>query len=470
MNPKIDLNPKEVERLPLGVHPCREYRIFNHERAQWIGYREFLYETAHGTAQIVLAPGRSLQQGITAANRLLKTASASAILEPGVYGTVNSVRNHEILSSGSPLALIVARSGAHTEPPADGQSRAWGLHHSVANRPALQFRSCTERSQSLIQSGHIFPEAKQMHAAPVGCHEELFLAGKIANRWSDEFYQSVMSNMNYHLWITNDEKNALCLSLLPLLLGLKMDVIAVPGMSSRRQKPEKDVERLPSELNAYRFQSPDGARRLVGIAFDQEHWRNPKPAEALLRLCHALRESGALVFVTVIPAGHSQDGIAAFFAKHCVHGNALDFTPILDLLNGAFHLDRDYEISHPTPDISCFLKTLAEQAQAFSVVQQTFKNRGFAELPAGVVNQVVLEIGLLTADRTSADSCLEQFRARSLEAQASQWADWMAHNPFQAKLDRELEAYVPPVFRDSGSSTSRFCFEGAANNRRLPEG
>src|SRR6266571_307548 len=105
MNPIVDLSPTQVERLPRGVHPCREYRVFDHERDQWVHYTEFLYETAHGIAHIVLAPGRDLQPGMAAADRLLKGSSESTLLEPGVYGTVNSVHNHEDLCSRSPLAL-----------------------------------------------------------------------------------------------------------------------------------------------------------------------------------------------------------------------------------------------------------------------------------------------------------------------------------------------------------------------------
>jgi len=474
MNPKIDLSPKEVERLPRGVHPCREYRVFDHERDQWVGYREFLYETSHGVAHIVLAPERSLQQGMAAADRLLKAGPASTLLETSIYGTVNSVRNHEDLCSGSTLALAVARSGAHTEwsserlleiVTAHGQIRASCLHRSMVNRPALVFQPFAERSQRRIEPGHVPPEAKQTYATAFGSRNELFPAGKIVNRWSDAFYQSVLSTVNYHLWITNDEKDAMCLSLLPMLLGLKMDVIAIPGIGFRGRKPEKDILRLVPELEAYRLKSPEGAHRLVGIAVGQESWRNPKTADALLRLSKELREAGALVFVAVIPPEGRQNGIADFFAKHCIDGNIFDFAPILGLLNRSVYVDQDYEISFPTPDVSCRLKSLVEQGQAFSELQEKLKDKPFAELRTGLVNQVVLELGRFVSDEKSADSYLERFRQLSLEDQAARWADWVAQNSFQTNLDRELDAFIPPAFRDRGSVPARFCFEDAANNR-----
>ena len=114
MKTLIDLNPKADARLPRGVHPCREYQVFDHERELWIRYQEFLYETALGSAHIVVAPGRNLQEGMVAADRLLKGDSATTILEPGIYGTVNSIRNHADLCSGAPLTLALARSGAYT--------------------------------------------------------------------------------------------------------------------------------------------------------------------------------------------------------------------------------------------------------------------------------------------------------------------------------------------------------------------
>ena len=86
MNPIVDLSPTQVESLPRGLHSCREYRVFDHERDQWVLYREFLYETAHGIAHIILAPGRNLQQGMAAADRLLKGCSTYPLLETWVYG------------------------------------------------------------------------------------------------------------------------------------------------------------------------------------------------------------------------------------------------------------------------------------------------------------------------------------------------------------------------------------------------
>lgn len=479
MNPIVDLSPTQVESLPRGLHSCREYRVFDHERDQWVLYREFLYETAHGIAHIVLAPGRNLQQGMAAADRLLKGCSTNTLLETGVYGIVNSVRNHEEACSGSPLVLAVARSGVHTEWSSermleilsgDGQTRPSRLHRSMVNRPALMFRyhPFAERGYSRIKPGYVPPEVQLKYAAPVGCaSNELFLAGKIANRWSDAFYQSVLSNVNYHLWITADEKSAMCLSLLPVLLGSKLDVIGIPGIGVWGRKPGQDIGRLAPELGAYRFRSPEGARRLVGIAFDQESWRNPKAADALLRLCKALREAGALVFVAVIPPGYRQNGIADFFAKHCIQGNVLDFTRILDLLNRSVHVVQDYELNFPTPDVSCRLKSLGEQAEAFSEVQEKLRDKPFSQLPPLVIDQVVSEIGHLATGEDGGDCFLHGFRA--LEDQASRWADWMAQNPFQAEQERELDAIIPPAFRVRAGMSNRFSFEEAANNRPPPE-
>ncbi len=473
MNPIIDLSPKEVERLPRGVHPGREYRAFDHEREQWVCYREFLYETAHGNAHIALAPGRSLQQGMATAEQLLKSNSAGTIVEAGVYGTVNSVRNHEALHSGLPLALAIARSGARTEwssehpleiLTSDGQTRGCGLHRSMANRPALVFRPVAQESYRRIQPGHVSREAKRTYAVLTATRNEVFLAGRIANRWSDAFYQSVLSNVNYHLWITNDEQDAMCLSLLPMLLGLKVDVIAIPGIGLWKHDPRNEI--LPPELGAYRFKSPDGARRLVGIAFGHESWCDPKTADALLRLRKALRKAGALVFVAVIPPGYRQNGIADFFAKHCVQGNVLDFALMLGLLNRSVYVAQDYDVAFPTPDVLCRLRSLAEQAEAFFEVQEKLRHKTFTELTADAVDRVVLEFGRHATDNDSAHRNLEGFRALSLEDQASCWADWMARNPFQTELDRELDAFVPPIFRGRSEAPGQFCFEDAAKGVR----
>ena len=476
MNPIVDLSPTQVESLPRGVHPCREYRVFDHERDQWVLHREFLYGTAHGMAHIVLAPGRNLQQGMAAADRLLKGCSTNTLLETGVYGIVNSVRNHEELCSGSPLVLAVARSGVHTEwlsermleiLSGDGQTRPSRLHRSMVNRPALMFRHhpFAERGYSRIQPGYVPPEVKLKYAAPAGCaSNELFPAGKIANRWSDAFHQSVLTNVDYNLWITEDEKSAMCLSLLPMLLGLKMDVIGIPKNWARGSKRKLDIGKLATELEAYRFMTAEGVRRRVGIVFRQNSWLDTESVDALLRLCKTLREAGALVFVAAVPS-EAREGIDHFFAKHCVRGNVLDFGPMLDLLSRSVDLDCDYEVSHPAPDESCRLKSLGEQAEAFYEVQEKLRDKPFTELPPRVIDRVVSEIGHLATGEEGGDSFLHEFRVLSLEDQASRWADWMAQNPFQTKLDRELDSFIPPVFRDRGSIAARFCFEDAANNR-----
>jgi hypothetical protein len=482
MKTLIDLNPKGQARLPRGVHPCREYQVFDHERELWIRYQEFLYETALGSAHIVVAPGRNLQEGIAVADRLLKEDSATAILEPAIYGTVNSIRNHADLCSGAPLTLALARSGAYTERSVGrilevftggGKIQPSRLHRIMADRPALTFpyQPFAEHSYRRIKPGCTPPEVKLKYATPFGTsRNELFLTGKIINRWSDPFYRSVLADVNYDLWITEGEKKAMCLALLPLLLGLKMDVVGIPGVWMWGRKQGPDHWKLAPELEAYCFKAPDGARRRVGILFDQDSWRNHKVADALLRLCKVLREAGALVFVGVIPPGSKQKGIDDFFAKHCVHGNVLDFAPLLDLMNRSVYVDQDYAVSYPSPEVSCRLRSLAEQAEAFCETQEKFKDRAFAESPSEAVDKLVLELGsLLSADENGGTRYLEEFRSLRPENQGLRWAEWMAHNPFQTELDRQLDPFIPGVFRGQAAMDPRLSFEQVEKNRLPPE-
>jgi hypothetical protein len=482
MKTLIDLNPKGDARLPRGVHPCREYQVFDHERESWVRYQEFLYETALGSACIVVAPGKNLQEGMAAADRLLKGDSATTILEPGIYGTANSIRNHADLYSGAPLTLALARSGAYTERSTGrildvftggGKIQPSHLHRTMADRPALAFpyQPFAEHSYRRIKPGCIPPEVKLTHATPFGTsRDELFLAGKIINRWSDSFYRSVLANVNYDLWITEGEKKAMCLELLPMLLGLKMDAVGIPRIWMWGRKQGADHCQLAPELEAYRFKSQDGARRRVGILFDQDGWRNHKVADALLRLCKALREAGALVFVGVIPPGSRQKGIDDFFGKHCVQGNAFNFAPLLGLMNRAVYVDQDYAVSYPAPEASCRLKSLAEQAEAFFEIQEKFKDRAFAEMPSDVVDNLVLELGnLLSADENGGARYLEEFRTLPPESQALRWAEWTAHNPFQTELDRQLDPFIPGLFRGQAAMAPRLSFEQVEKNRLPPE-
>lgn len=481
-NSVIDLNPKGNARLPRGVHPCREYQVFDHERGAWVHYQEYLYETAMGCAHIVVAPGKDMREGMAAADRLLQAESATTILEPGLYGTVNSIRNHSDLYSGAPLTLALARSGAYTEWgggrilevfTGGGQVQPSRLQRTIANRPALAFpyQPFAGNSYRRIKPGNTPCGGRMKFATPFGAaRNELFLAGRIVNRWSEVFYRSVLANVSYDLWIAEGEMSALCLSLLPLLLGLKMDVVGIPGarMWSCQQGP--DCWKLAPELEVYCFKGQGGAHRRVGLLLDQDRWRNLKVADALLRLCKALRGAGASVLVAITPPEFRPKGIDEFMAKHCVHENILNFGPLLDVMEHSVVVDQDYAVNYPSPEMSWHLKSLTEQAQAFREVQEKFRDRDFGELPSETVEGVVADVGrLLSADETDGAGYLEEFQALPRESQALRWAEWMFHNPFQTELDHQLDPFIPGIFRGRGSEESRSVLglgrEGSASPR-----
>jgi len=478
----IDFRPKTTpENLPRGVHPFREYEVFDHEKRAWIRYHEFLYETSFGSAHITVASGKSLQAGMATAQRLLREDRATFIQEPGVYGTSNSLNNYEDLYSGAPLSLVLARSGAYTERSVgrilevftgDGKIPPSRLHRLMADRPALTlpYQPFFTKSYKRIKPGFTPPEVKMKYATPFGTSEnELLLAGKILNRWSDAFYTQVLEDVDYTLWITGGEKKAMCLSLVPLVFGMKMDVVGIPGawMWGKKQPDESWV--LAPELMSYRFAAKDGRRRLVGILFDQDNWRNLQVADALLRLCKALREVGAMVFVAVIPPGAGQNGIDDFFAKHCLKDYGFDFGPLLDLMNRSIQVDRDYTVSYPSPDVTCRLKTLAERAERFCEHQE--KARSFFELSDGFVDGVVSDLGrFLDPDSSDLNGgrFLSSFRALRQQRQVERWVNWMENNPFQQELDRQLDRYIPGMFRGRAALDPKVTLEEVMNDRLPP--
>ena len=154
-------------------------------------------------------PGKDLREGMAAADRLLKAESATTILEPGLYGTVNSIRNHSDLCAGAPLTLALARSGAYTEWrvgrilevfTGGGQVQSSCLQRMIADRPALAFpyQPFAGSSYRRIKPGNTPCGGKMKFATPFGAaRNELFLAGRIVNRWSEAFYRSVLANVNY---------------------------------------------------------------------------------------------------------------------------------------------------------------------------------------------------------------------------------------------------------------------------------
>jgi hypothetical protein len=143
---------------------------------------------------------------------------------------------------------------------------------------------------------------------------------------------------------------------------------------------------------------------------------------------------------------------------------------LLDLMNRSVYADQDYAVSYPSPEISCRLKSLGEQAEAFCETQERFHDRAFGELPPDVVSRVVLEVGcLLSGDENGGTVYLQEFRALPPESQASRWAEWMSQNPFQAELDRQLDPFIPGVFRGQAARDPRLSFEQVEKNRLPPE-
>jgi hypothetical protein len=139
-------------------------------------------------------------------------------------------------------------------------------------------------------------------------------------------------------------------------------------------------------------------------------------------------------------------------------------------MNRSVYVDQDYAVSYPSPEVSCRLKSLAEQAEAFCETQEKFKDRAFAESPSEAVDKLVLELGsLLSADENGGTRYLEEFRSLPPENQGLRWAEWMVHNPFQTELDRQLDPFIPGVFRGHAAMDPRLSFEQVEKNRLPPE-
>jgi Domain of unknown function (DUF3854) len=481
---KIDFKPKPgSEPLPRGVNALREYQVFDHERQTWVGYTEYTYHASIGVAHICLARGHSLKVGMEAALKLLQDDRNPSLSGPGYYGVCNSLKNHEDLLSSTPLSLVIARSGAHTERSVgkvlnvftgNGQIQPSRLHRLMADRPALVFpyQPFSDTSYERLKPAFVPPEVKMKYATPFGTEKnELLLAGKVVNRWSSSFYDKVLKDTDYTLWITEGEKKAMCLAMLPLLLGLKADVIGIPGVWMWGKKQSDGTRKLVPELAAYTFAS-EGRRRLVGIVFDADAWRNPKVADALLRLCICLRGAGAMVFIGVIPQGINQKGIDDYFVKHCFTEEGFDFQPLLTLLGKAVYVDREFTVNYPPPEVDCKLRTLVDKAEEFEELREDCRGLRFSDLDEAQVNDVVSSIGMFLDPESSelnGGQSLSHFRAQTPEAQALQWQHWLESNPFQAELDRILDRYIPGVFRGRSAQDPAVTFQQVHRDKLSPE-
>jgi hypothetical protein len=458
----VDFSPKSsYPNLARGVHGFREYRVYDHERAAWVNYVEFVYRTSIGVAHICLGPGKSLRSGMETALRLLQDDRNPFLKEPDGCGVVNSLKNYEDLASSIPLSLVIARSGAYTERSVGrildtftgyGLIPPSRLHRLMADRPALTFpyHPFADKSYRRIKPACVPPEIKMKYATPLGTEQnEVLLAGKITYRWSDTFYERVLKDVDYTLWIAEGEKKALCLSMIPLLLGTKADVIGIPGVWMWGKKQSDGTWKLAPELSAYTYATED-RRRMVGIAFDNDSWKNPKVADALLKLCDCLRSAGAMVFVAVIPPGSNQKGIDDYFLKHCVTEQGFNFEPLMNLLDKAIYVDKKLTVSYPSPEVACRIRTLIEKADEFEEIQREHENTRLSEISESVVAEVVSSIGMYMDPQSSdlnGGQFLASFRELPADTQLVRWGGWMVVNPFQVELDRQLDRCIPGIFR-----------------------
>ena len=113
-----------------------------------------------------------------------------------------------------------------------------------------------------------------------------------------------------------------------------------------------DCWKLAPELEAYCFKAQDGAHRRVGLLWIKIAGaisRSRMPSFVSARLC-AGRE---LYFGRDIPPEFRQKGLDEFMAKHCVHGNILNFGPLLDVMERSVVVDQDYAVNYPSPEMSC---------------------------------------------------------------------------------------------------------------------
>lgn len=455
---KVILTPKvPAHGLPRGVFPHHEFRVYDHEREQWVLYREFRLEVATGVGYITVREGQDLNSGIQMALSLLRDDRATVSVQGNVRGVVNSLKNHEDLMSGAPLAFALSRGGAYTERSVrrlldilmGGAANPSKLYRAMVDRPGLIFPYHPyANAYCRVKPGYIPPEIKMKYATPLGTQQnELFLAGKVLNNWSAEFHARVQQDVSYPLWITEGEKKSWCLSLLPMLLGVKMDVVGIPGVWMWGKK-KGDAWDLAPELASYRWVAGP-LHRMVGIFFDQDSWRNPKVADALLRLVQVLREQGALVFVAVIPPGHKQKGVDDFFIKHCLQPEGFDFEPLVSLMQRSIFVSRDYKVNYPPPEQNYKLKFLAERAEQFEAVKEQCNGK-FFDLSPVLVDQIVSQIGMAIDAQGSdlnGEQYLKSFRALTAERQEEHWVRWVDRNPFQLELDRRLDYYIPGVFR-----------------------
>ena len=100
--------------------------------------------------------------------------------------------------------------------------------------------------------------------------------------------------------------------------------------------------------------------------------------------------------------------------------------------------------------MDCRLKTLNEKAEEFDEFKDTMGFEEFEALDPLVWEPIVANIGTYL-DPNSSDlnggHFLDEFKSLMLDEKKARWAEWLTANPFRGELDRQLDRFIPGVFR-----------------------
>jgi hypothetical protein len=343
-------------------------------------YTDYQIELPEGRAILCMRKGASPQTALDSARRLLDLSQPAHVNDGG--SRVKGVRISELtcneLGSSCLRPISMARmqfytsfSAAKTLDILRGASDEPTTENIIeALRPCFVLRYsdayCRVKPAEMIRVKYRTPTGEKKN--PCWDASQALCGLRPAG---DPNMRDRLENSKWGLIIIEGEKKAALLAQMCVERNLPYHVMSLPGvwMGLARGK-------LVEELAQFRMQDASGKKRHCFIFFDNDKAFKAGVTHALIETAAALQRAGARVFVPNLPFGKKVKGTDDFAMIHCRRGDAIDYQPLIEILEKAVHVpERPRKVKYPTSEQDREINRKLNEAEQIHELQSVLREK-----------------------------------------------------------------------------------------------
>ncbi len=344
-------------------------------------YTDYQVELPEGRAVLCLRKGASPQAALDSARRLLDLGQPAHVNDSA--SRVKGVRISELsfneLSSSCLRPISMARMQFYTSfSPAQtldilrGASDEPTTENIIeALRPCFVLRYsdayCRVKPAEMIRVKYRTPTGEKKNP----CWDASQALCGLRSPASDPNMRDRLENPKWGLIIIEGEKKAALLAQMCVERNLPYHVMSLPGvwMGLARGK-------LVEELDQFQMRDATGKRRHCFIFFDNDKGFKAGVTHALIETAAALQRAGAQVFVPNLPFGKKVKGTDDFALAHCRRGDAIDYQPLIEILENAVHVpERPRKVKYPTSEQEREINRKLAEAEQIHELQSALRQK-----------------------------------------------------------------------------------------------